>query len=113
MPFPPLNLPPGSLQLSREGAVVLTATGVFIVGTVIGMLSLYFILKYRKINSLSTKKDSDQPAVSPLPETVYEDVSSSPGDIKCAIELKDNVAYGPQVMELKQNLAYGPLSSKC
>ena len=86
-----------SPQLSCGGALSLTAvicsTIFFVLGTVFGMLCLYFILRYKQSHAIKT----DQPAETQPPFPVYEDIHVSPPSThnKQVIELKENVAYGP------------------
>ena len=87
-----------SLQLSHGGVVTLTAvicsTVFFVLGTVFGMLCLYFIFRYKQSHANKT----DQLAETPPPLPVYEVIHVSPpptADNKQVIELKENVAYAP------------------
>ena len=78
----------GTLQhISREALAVLTAVissvTFFVIGTIFGVLCLYFIAKHR--TSCITK--SGQTTV-----PVYEDVHVLP---QSSIKLNDNLAYGP------------------
>ena len=83
-------------QPSHGGAITLTAvicsTVFFVLGTILGMLSLYFILRYKQ----SHANKNDQPAETQPPLPVYEDIHISPpstADNKQVIELNENVAY--------------------
>ena len=87
-----------SPQLSCGGAITLTAvicsTVFFVLGTVFGMLCLYFIFKFKQSHANKT----DQPAETQPPLPVYEDIHVSPpstADNKQVIELTENVAYRP------------------
>ena len=69
-------------------AVSLASVICFISGGVLGMLSLYIILRCKQSHAT---KNVSQPPLSPIP--VYEDIHTTSCD-KPTIELSENVAYG-------------------
>ena len=73
-------------------SAVICSTVFFVIGTIFGMLCLYFILRYKQ--SHANKYDQSAETQPPLP--VYEDIHVSPpstADDKQVIELNENVAY--------------------
>ena len=78
-----------SRQMSCGAAITLTAvicsTVFFVIGCVVGVLSVHCILKYKKASTTESEQH--------VPVPVYEDVHTTSCD-KQTIELNENVAYG-------------------
>ena len=86
-----VHLIPGNNPLKPSYGIAISLTAVicstsfFVLGCVVGVLSLHCILKYKK----SSTTESDQH----VPVPVYEDVRTTSSDKK-PIELNENIAYG-------------------